>query len=160
MRSAAGDADRLGLLGCRYDFGGQPLAYSSTSNVHSTLFSSKAGAASAAAAKRGVYDSARVPPCSRCKGPRAFEMQLVPGLLNLLRADEIAAAGGSTAAPTAGAGADSDEARRRELERLLSAQRKADEQTGMEWGVVDMFSCEAGCGGPWAEEFVAVEWEE
>jgi hypothetical protein len=88
-------------------------------------------------------------------------MQLVPGLLNLLRADQIAAGGGSTAASNAAGGkADDDEARRREVERLLSARRKADEQTGMEWGVVDMFSCEAGCGGPWAEEFVAVEWEE
>lgn len=144
-----------------YDFGGQPLPYSSTSKVHATLF----GAKPAAGAKRGgVYDRASVPACERCGGPRAFEMQLVPGLLNLLRPEQIAAASAlsssSTTTATAADVAGDDEARRREVERLLSARRKADEQTGMEWGVVDMFSCEAGCGGPWAEEFVAVEWEE
>lgn len=162
-------ADDSPPLPTSYDFGGNPLPYSSTSKLHATLFGStpkpgtfnpvtaSAPAGAASAAKRGVYDPARVPKCERCAGPRVFEMQLVPGLLNLLRVEQVAMPGAETAAAKGQAGEDE---RKRELEALLSAKRKAEDKTGMEWGTVDMFSCEAGCGGDWAEEWVGVEWEE
>lgn len=85
-------------------------------------------------------------------------MQLVPGLLNLLRVEAIAVPGQEA---TSEADKKADEAeRKRALESMLTDKRKKEDKTGMEWGVVDMFSCEAGCGGEWAEEWVGVEWEE
>lgn len=158
--------DRLSLMD-RYDFGGNPLPYSSTSKLHTALFPSgpKAGtfnpvsaAPTPSTAKRGLYDPTRVPACDRCGGTRTFEMQLVPGLLNLLRVEAIAVPGQEVMSE---GDKKADEAeRKRALESMLTDKRKEEDKTGMEWGVVDMFSCEAGCGGEWAEEWVGVEWEE
>lgn len=88
-------------------------------------------------------------------------MQLTPVLLNLLKVDLI-----SDQQKKNVEGVDAEEARRKELERVLGGaggKKPAGgekERTGMEWGSVAVFSCVKGCGGEWGEEWVGVEWED
>lgn len=58
----------------RYEFGGQPLLYSKTDAVGRRLHDGGSGG--------------RIPPCENCRGERAFEVQLVPGAIAELEAEE------------------------------------------------------------------------
>ncbi|KAL7418104.1 programmed cell death protein 2 [Mrakia frigida] len=163
----------------RYDFGSSPLPYSSTSKLHSLLFPPKTGsqpipsstrssatpsAPAPAPPRRGPYDPTKVPSCPRCKGERVFEMQLTPVLLNLLKVEQIADSSSSESKEKSAGEVDAEEARRRELERVLGKKKAGGEsekeRTGMEWGSVCVFSCLVGCGGEWGEEWVGTEWED
>ena len=88
-------------------------------------------------------------------------MQLTPVLLNLLKVDLIS----DQKKDKKDDGVDAEEARRKELERVLGGaggktKGGEKERTGMEWGSVAVFSCVKGCGGEWGEEWVGVEWED
>lgn len=94
-------------------------------------------------------------------------MQLTPVLLNLLKVEQISEPSSSSAEAqmsAEGEKVDAEEARRRELERVLGknvgGKEGEKERTGMEWGSVCVFSCVMGCGGEWGEEWVGVEWED
>jgi pre-rRNA-processing protein TSR4 len=58
----------------RYEFGGQPLLYSKTDAVGRRLHDGG--------------NSGRIPPCENCRGERTFEVQLVPGAIAELEAEE------------------------------------------------------------------------
>lgn len=78
-------------------------------------------------------------------------MQLTPGLLTLLKVE---------AEDSSSVEQEEDEGKRKEgVERLLGKKDKT-AKTGMEWGSICVFSCVEGCGGPWGEESVGIEWEE
>ncbi|CED83308.1 Uncharacterized MYND Zn-finger protein [Phaffia rhodozyma] len=163
----------------RYDFGGNPLAYSSTSKLHQLLYQTPplptGTLGSTSGPKRKVFDPTRIPRCDRCGADRAFELQLTPGLLTILRVQEIT--NSSSLFPTGGESiekSDTDkknetdatekeeeEARRRQAEVHKVLEKKDREvKTGMEWGTICVFSCVDGCGGEWGQEWVGVEWEE
>ncbi|KAK7739700.1 hypothetical protein SLS53_005669 [Cytospora paraplurivora] len=55
----------------RYEFAGQPLLYSKTDAVGKRL-----------------HDGGRIPACENCRGERTFEVQLVPGAIAELEAEE------------------------------------------------------------------------
>ncbi|POS75867.1 PDCD2 C terminal domain-containing protein [Diaporthe helianthi] len=59
----------------RYEFGGQPLLYSKTDAVGRRLH-------------QDGRVSGRMPPCEKCRGERRFEVQLVPGAIAELEAEE------------------------------------------------------------------------
>lgn len=64
--------------GLRYEFGGQPLLYSGTDTIAPRFIvpHNKAGAVQG------------IPRCDNCGTSRVFELQLVPGLIEALEADE------------------------------------------------------------------------
>lgn len=160
----------------RYEMGGQPLPFSAGNDVFKNLWPkeksngptsihpSKAQGGQAAA-QRGAYDPSRVPPCEACGGKRTFEVQLMPNLVNTLRADNIA--DDKTASkPSDSASTDAQTKRRLELEaalgRSLPAQPSADgitrtaaptsgsdsvltRKTGLCWSTAFVFVCEKDC---------------
>jgi len=91
-------------------------------------------------------------------------MQLTPVLLNLLKVDQIVDSSSVEAKEKTTGEVDAEEARRKELERVLGKKKAGGEgekeRTGMEWGSVCVFSCLVGCGGEWGEEWVGTEWED
>ncbi|KAF5328161.1 hypothetical protein D9619_013450 [Psilocybe cf. subviscida] len=107
--------------------------------------------------QRRLYDPSGVAKCARCGGRRVFECQLMPNLINVLRASESDGKK-STKKMT-------DEERRAAVERALKGQDK--DARGMEWGTCMVFSCEKDCcveGGKeakeaWREEVVLVQWD-
>ncbi|KAF9478290.1 hypothetical protein BDN70DRAFT_880168 [Pholiota conissans] len=105
--------------------------------------------------QKRVYNASAVPKCEVCGGPRVFECQLVPNLINVLRP-----AGEEKSKKL------TDEERRKEVEKVLKGDDK-DAKRGMEWGTCMVFSCEKDCcleGGKeakeaWREEKVYVQWD-
>jgi pre-rRNA-processing protein TSR4 len=123
-----------------------------------------------------TYDAAIIPPCDACGGPRAFECQLMPNLINVLR--QARHARGDAAAPGAKTTKmQTNEERRAEVARLLRGETiKPDkgvaESGDMEWGTCMVFSCVQNCcrirsaDGKWSDarlawkdEYVLVQWD-
>lgn len=110
------------------------------------------------------YDASKIPACPRCRGPRVFEMQLLPSLISILRPESLSTTG-SASQPKPQV-PQSEEERKKELVRLA----KGDDDTGaedndggeaidgMEWGNVLLFGCKNDCVG-FGEEWIGVEWE-
>ncbi|TRM65168.1 programmed cell death protein 2 [Schizophyllum amplum] len=124
---------------------------------------------------RRTYEPASVPACPRCGGPRVFECQLMPNLINVLRAEDEKKEGQGA---DKGDKNDKDasknnqdnkttdaEARRKELERALKGGKDADAR-GLDWGTCMVFSCAGDCclgedGAEakecWREELVMIQ---
>ncbi len=119
------------------------------------------------------YKVSSPPKCPHCGGPRVFEVQLMPALLQALDVDAAATvssavpadlvgdvvvgeatAGGGAAAESAAGDSDSEPD-----EPKASATSRPGQFSvvggGMDWGSVLVFSCEASCGEQ-GEEWVAV----
>lgn len=125
----------------RYELKGIPLPFSSD-KVFDRLFPvppqdplpvTKAAFKVVPAVRRS-YSTASIPPCSACKAARVFECQLMPNLINVLRAsikDE------DTQKLT-------DEQRMKVVQEVLQ-KKAASVKRGMEWGTCMIFSCEKDC---------------
>jgi len=149
----------------RYDLGGIPLPYQADA-LYSSLFPAPTSGVSIinptfttahSYAPKRVYDALSIPKCHACGGPRVFECQLMPNLINVL----VPAATGIKN--------QTDEERRAEVMRMLKRQAKNDEKTGMEWGTCLIFSCQTDCCSAevdesnrecWREEHVLIQWED
>ncbi|KAF8885017.1 programmed cell death protein 2 [Infundibulicybe gibba] len=145
----------------RYELKGTPLPFSSD-HVFQALFPAPPveplpvtkPAFKVVHTPKRTYKPAGVPPCPTCHSPRVFECQLMPNLINILRASD------------ADKGKVSDEERRKAVKRALKG-LDSDEKRGMEWGTCMIFSCEKDCcveGGTdlkeaWREEVVYVQWD-
>ncbi|KAJ6485929.1 programmed cell death protein 2 [Mycena sanguinolenta] len=159
---------RVGFEGdqcVRYDLEGTPLPYASDS-VFQSLFTlppapplpvTKAAFTVVPPARR-TYDSSTttIPPCPVCKSKRVFECQLMPNLINVLRAS------GSTE----GSRKLTDEERRKLVEQELKGGSSGGGR-GMEWGTCLIFSCAKDCSladdgknarESWREETVLIQW--
>ncbi|KAI0641854.1 programmed cell death protein 2 [Trametes meyenii] len=142
----------------RYERGGTPLPFASD-KVFDRLFPvppapplpvTKPDFMVAPPRKRS-YAPASLPRCPYCDGPRVFECQLMPNLINVLR----------TPAAAADAKKLTDAERRAEV---MHAFKGAAASKGMEWGTCMVFSCEKDCtggkeGSTWREEYVLVQWD-
>lgn len=148
----------------RYELKGIPLPFSSD-KVFDRLFPvppqdplpvTKAAFKVVPAVRRS-YSTASIPPCPGCKAARVFECQLMPNLINVLKAsikDEDMQKL-------------TDEQRIKVVQEVLQ-KKVASDKRGMEWGTCMIFSCEKDCclddhGGDkecWREEFVLVQWDD
>jgi pre-rRNA-processing protein TSR4 len=145
----------------RYELGGVPLPYASTSPLFKQLFPKAPNMAPKAQGDEEdidvspFYDPSSVPRCPKCSSARVFEMQLVPSLISTLRPDMMTTTG--------------EKAEQKAKKQLTEAERKAElqrmakgegdgEDSEMEWGTVMIFGCEKDCVG-FREEWVGVEWE-
>lgn len=145
----------------RYDFDAVPLPYSSASPLFKKLFP---GAPTRAPSSEedevnlaDYYTTKSVSGCPRCGGPRVFELQLVPQLINVLRPSSLSTTGAPPEQPKKGA--QTEEERRAEIMRLAKGEARGDGEAGeMEWGTIMVFSCKNDCVGV-GEEWVGVEWE-
>ncbi|KAJ7050557.1 programmed cell death protein 2 [Mycena amicta] len=144
----------------RYELEGTPLPYASD-NVFNSLFPlptspvapvTKAAFTVTPPVKR-VYDPTSIPACPVCNSKRVFECQLMPNLINVLRASDDAKPKRMT-----------DEERRKFVEQEL---KRGGGSRGMEWGSCLVFSCSKDCSldanerearDAWREEFVLVQW--
>ncbi|KAJ7088581.1 programmed cell death protein 2 [Mycena epipterygia] len=106
-------------------------------------------------AKR-TYNPSSIPPCSVCKSKRVFECQLMPNLINVLRAGEAENKSNKL----------TDEERRKLVEQELK-RNNSGASRGMEWGTCLIFSCSKDCSlnddgkearESWREEMVFVQW--
>ncbi|KAF8517960.1 programmed cell death protein 2 [Hysterangium stoloniferum] len=142
----------------RYDLKGTPLPYGSRDSVYNRLFpppppapfTTKPGYA-APLIQRRTYNFDAVGDCDVCGGRRVFECQLMPNLINVLRAQRKEK---ETKRIRTEEGADKSVT---EEER-----RKAILDVGMEWGTCFIFSCEKDCcpgEEGWREEKVLVQWD-
>ncbi|PCH44397.1 hypothetical protein WOLCODRAFT_123482 [Wolfiporia cocos MD-104 SS10] len=144
----------------RYELGGTPLPFARDSIFDKLFPTPPAPPLPVTKAdfmvtppQRRTYDPSSLPPCPHCRAPRVFECQLMPNLINVLRA------------PAEGPRKPlSDEERRQEVMRALRGERAA-ERVGMEWGTCMVFSCEKDCADPdtrggWHEELVLVQWDD
>jgi pre-rRNA-processing protein TSR4 len=113
------------------------------------------------------HPEAVVPPCPRCGGERVFEMQLVPGLISVLKPESLTTEGIKKKKKSKKVKQDqSAEERQKEIAAMLAGKSgEASEEglevseAGMEWGTVMVFGCKKDCVG-FGEEWVGVEWEE
>ncbi|KAF8573759.1 hypothetical protein K439DRAFT_1374435 [Ramaria rubella] len=149
----------------RYDLKGTPLPFGSRDKVYDQLwplpppppFTTKPGFA-APIAQRRAYNSISISKCAVCGSPRVFECQLMPNLINVLRAQ-----GKGTGEPS-----DSDTTRQEPREIQTEEERKnelkAMLKTGMEWGTCLIFSCAGDCSmdgqESWNEEVAIIQWDE
>lgn len=101
-----------------------------------------------------VYDASSIPKCPSCGGPRVFECQLMPNLINVF----------STSSGNENL---TDEQRRQAVEKALKKGDK-DAHGSMEWGTCMVFSCENDCcldehkkesKEAWREEYVLIQWD-
>lgn len=131
----------------RYEYDGTPLPFSGAGSVYKKLW------------PNGQYTAQSVPPCEKCGAPRVFEVQLMPNLANLLRADRLEGLGER-------AGGDSEAQRRAEIASTLGLPMDADASqmpTGIVWSTVFVFVCSKDCtpspAEGWAEEWAGVQFE-
>ncbi|KAK7031349.1 programmed cell death protein 2 [Favolaschia claudopus] len=161
---------RVGFEGeqcVRYELEGIPLPYSSDS-VFKSLFPlppalpvpvTKAAFTVTPPAKR-AYDPSSIPPCPVCKSRRIFECQLMPNLINILRASGDGEEDRNRKKLT-------DEERRKLVEQELKGSSSSGSGRGMEWGTCLIFSCSKDCAladdgksvrEAWREEVVLIQW--
>ncbi|WFD45935.1 hypothetical protein GLX27_000562 [Malassezia furfur] len=135
----------------RYEFDGVPLPFTGLGSVYRQLWPAN------------KYDGSKVPPCPHCGAPRVFEVQLMPNLANLLRAEQL------KHRTSLAAGADDETRRRAEIASTLGIEvEKAGDgsalPTGIVWSTAIVFVCSKDCsqndGEGWAEEWVAVQFEQ
>lgn len=129
----------------RYEYGGAPLAFTGAGALFKQLWPNGV---------HGEYDASTVPPCPQCGAPRVFELQLMPNLANLLRAEQLSD-------QTHDDGRQDAEAQRQaEIASVLGLKTNSsssDMRTGIAWGTVMIFVCSRDCCGDAAEGY-AVEW--
>lgn len=141
----------------RYDLRGTPLPFSSQGEIYDCLFPSpppapfttKPGFADPISQRRIFHAETIIDKCEKCGGDRVFECQLMPNLINVLRAQQSKT---STEAKNKAKPLTDEEKRKQ----LLSS-------IGMEWGTCFIFSCEKDCCEDeegWREELVLVQWDE
>jgi len=158
---------RVGFEGdqcVRYELEGTPLPYASDSVLESLfplppappLPITKAAFTVVPPAKR-AYDPTSIPACPVCKSKRVFECQLMPHLINVLRASGDAEDGRKKL---------TDEERRKLVEQELKGGSSGGSR-GMEWGTCLIFSCSKDCSltddgkearDSWREEAVRIQW--
>ncbi|KAH7927870.1 hypothetical protein BV22DRAFT_1103431 [Leucogyrophana mollusca] len=151
----------------RYELGGIPLPFSSD-KVFENIFVAPPQAPlpvtkpdfKVVQAGRRSYSTNFVTPCPACTSSRVFECQLMPNLINVLRAS--AKNDGTQKALT-------DEQRIKAVQEALKQGGNASDKREMEWGTCMIFSCEKDCcvgdDGKdvkecWREEVVLVQWDE
>lgn len=187
----------------RYEFGGEPIAFHAKGKVYDLLWpkerKAKAGQAvpvtkaqfksDEPAAGERSFTSRAIPPCPQCGAERVFEAQLMPNLINLLKADKIQAADGtldpdSAISTTATAGGEADEEAKRKaaieqaLGRRLPSTIKGekevegafDARTGLVWSTAFVFVCKNDCTASsageengdecWREEVILAQFED
>ncbi|KAG1741043.1 programmed cell death protein 2 [Suillus lakei] len=148
----------------RYELKGIPLPFSSD-KVFDRLFPVPAqdplpvtkAAFKVVPAIRRSYSTASISQCPACKAARVFECQIMPNLINVLRAS---IKDGDAQKLT-------DEQRMKVVQDVLQ-KKAASDKRGMEWGTCMIFSCEKDCclddhGGDkecWREELVLVQWDD
>lgn len=167
----------------RYELGGVPLPFCGNGEVYDQLWPKPARNATpvsrqpiAPTDRSGrAYTPTAVPPCPACGGPRTFEVQLMPNLVNLLRPTLLADVTDASDATldAASVSVSAEERRRREIESALGRklprepdadgitrakaqteeQRKAEEaalkaRTGLAWSTAMVFTCEGDCCVP------------
>ncbi|KAL1667913.1 programmed cell death protein 2 [Schizophyllum commune] len=156
---------RVGFEGeqcIRYELGGTPLPFASDA-VYDQLFPTpketsitvtKADFKVTPPVKRS-FEPSSVPACPHCGGPRVFECQLMPNLINILREGQKEGAKDAKDA----------EARRKEIEQTLKGGKDPNAR-GMDWGTCMVFSCEKDCcvgeegkeaKDCWREELVLIQ---
>lgn len=156
----------------RYEFGGQPLPFNGQGPSYDLLWPREPSPSSS---RR--FNDAKVPPCEACGGPRIFELQLMPNLVNVLRPSIIE--GGDTGddeqpqqtATTKDDALAKEAARKREIEEALGrklpeksqsddgvvrtkpstvdevAEGKIPKRTGLSWSTAMVFVCRNDCHG-------------
>ena len=178
----------------RYEFGGEPIAFHAKGKVYELLWPQqrtvKSGRGegvavtkaqfSAAAAEAGerVFSARGVPPCPSCGGERVFEAQLMPNLINLLKADTIQLADGTpapdSASPSTEGAADDEAKRKAAIEQALGRRLASsttdsaalDARSGLVWSTAFIFTCAKDCCGPtnsdecWNEELILAQFED
>lgn len=172
----------------RYEMGGQPLPFSAQGELYKSLWP-MSGSGSSKSTKP-TFDSTRIPPCQVCGSKRTFEFQLMPNLVNTLRADSIqgGADDHNNDTTTNTTVDDATTRKRRELEAVLgkslpslpgsdgitrtNAQdaQRLKQKTGLCWSTALVFVCEKDCcvprekngpeGETWREEWVGLQFEE
>ena len=146
----------------RYDLKGTPLPFSSRDKIFGRLwprppptpFTTKPGFA-APILQRRSYDTSSINKCGTCGSPRTFECQLMPNLINVLRAQEQIARNEKQKSVDTHESPQTEEERNKKLEAKLNA--------GMEWGTCFIFSCKEDCCDDedgWREELALVQWDE
>ncbi|KAI0349665.1 hypothetical protein OH77DRAFT_1431882 [Trametes cingulata] len=143
----------------RYERGGTPLPFSSD-KVFDQLFPLPPAPPAPVTKpdfmvtppRKRTYAPESLPRCPHCQSRRVFECQLMPNLINVLRAPAEDSQKKLT-----------DEERRAEVLRALKGEG-ASSRRGMEWGTCMVFSCEQDCsleqGSTWREEYVLVQWDD
>ncbi|CDU26418.1 related to TSR4-cytoplasmic protein required for correct processing of the 20S pre-rRNA [Sporisorium scitamineum] len=177
----------------RYEFGGEPIAFHAKGKIYDLLWpkepKAKAGegvAVTKSQFKTGVsagersFSARAVPPCPHCGSDRVFEAQLMPNLINLLKADQIQTANGSldTDTHSSSVTAQDEEAKRKAaIEQALGrrlpsatgkdgAEVKFDARSGLVWSTAFVFVCSKDCCGSteeqecWREEVVLAQFED
>ncbi|KAF9443666.1 hypothetical protein P691DRAFT_808479 [Macrolepiota fuliginosa MF-IS2] len=149
----------------RYELKGTPLPFANDT-VFDKLFPepksnittvSKATFNVSPPAKRTYSPSTSglIPPCPVCKAPRAFECQLMPNLINVLKALQDKP---------------EDPKKQTEEERRKAVAQALKGGDGMSWGTAMIFSCEKDCcistegqvkeqRECWREEVVLIQWD-
>ncbi|KZS94501.1 hypothetical protein SISNIDRAFT_453428 [Sistotremastrum niveocremeum HHB9708] len=153
----------------RYDRGGVPLPFQADQvfdqlfpKPHITATQTSGAAFTVAPAAKREYDASSIPRCPKCSRSRIFECQIMPHVLNVLKAEKVKPKTKLT-----------DEERRQEVMRALKGVQggaKETEATGMEWGTCLIYACEDDCcvedDGKWQaqtcwrEEHVLVQWDD
>lgn len=172
----------------RYEFGGEPVAFHAKGRVFDLLWpkEKKVKAGEGVAVTKGqfkqgepapgerVFSARAVPPCEVCGAVRVFEAQLMPNLINLLKADRIQKADGSLDSDTSAAPQDTKSAIEQALGRRLpnsegkkEGQEEAfDARSGLVWSTAFVFVCSQDCVGNkgeeecWREELVLAQFED
>ncbi|TKY89279.1 hypothetical protein EX895_001810 [Sporisorium graminicola] len=183
----------------RYEFGGEPIAFHAKGKIYDLLWPKdakvKAGervtvtksqfksGAHASAGERS-FSARAVPPCPHCGSERVFEAQLMPNLINLLKADQIQTADGSLDTDahintTSTAAQDEEAKRKAAIEQALGrrlpttatatagAEAAFDARSGLVWSTAFVFVCSKDCCGPtsegqecWQEEVILAQFED
>lgn len=187
----------------RYEFGGEPIPFHARGAVYSMLWpkagstdpkageqvsvtrsSFKTSATSGPNTELRDYTDSNIPPCPACGSPRVFEAQLMPNIINTLKADSILAADGTLLSTQPEDTLSEDARRKRDIERALgralpqapSAEGEAikhtgaylESVTGLVWSTAFVFVCSKDCCIPsagsndecWREEFIAAQFED
>ena len=173
----------------RYEWGGEPVAFHAKGKIYDLLWPKqvqpKAGQgvtvtkgqfkSGTSAANERQFSARAVPPCPFCGSERVFEAQLMPNLINLLRAEQIQTADGTPDTdPLASSAAGDPEAKRKaEIEQALgrrlpgkdAQEVKFDARSGLVWSTAFVFVCQKDCVAEeakegWREEVVWAQFED
>lgn len=124
----------------RYEYGGTPLPFTGTGPLYKRLW------------PNGDFDASSVPPCEQCGARRVFEVQLMPNLANLLRAEHLSDA--------TEADGNAETRRQAEIASILGLKgdnsTPSDLRTGIAWSTAMVFVCSRDCCRD-AQEGYAVE---
>lgn len=185
----------------RYEFGGEPIAFHAKGKVYDLLWpkEKKVKAGEGVSVTKGQFKAGEVgqgerrfsasgvPPCPDCGSERVFEAQLMPNLINLLKAETIQAADGTldtSASSAVEEEAQDDDVKRKTVieqalgRRLPNANQDPvktchlDARTGLVWSTAFVFTCKQDCCAPngtqslpahdecWKEEFILAQFED